>query len=83
MSVEEDSEKVITNAGKTVTALIGADRLDDRHALERERMHVLLLEDVNRGLADLANWRTEDADVAIARLQQRRKTAAKTGKLSG
>ena len=46
-------------------------------------MHVLLLEDVNRGLADLANWRTEDADVAIARLQQRRKAAAKTGKLSG
>ena len=83
MSVEEDSEKVITNAGKTVTALIGADRLDNRHALECERMHVLLLEDVNRGLSDLANWRTEDADVAIARLQQRRKTAAKTGKLSG
>ena len=79
MSVEEDSEKVITNAGKTVTALIDADRLDDRHALEREHMHVLLLEDVNRGLADLANWRTEDADVAIARLQQRRKS----GKLSG
>ena len=39
----------------------------------------LLLEDVRRGLADIVAGRTEDADAAIARLQQRRKSAAKTG----
>ena len=32
----------------------------------------LLLDDVMRGLADIAAGRTEDADTAIARLQQRR-----------
>ena len=33
--------------------------------------HRLLLDDVMRGLADIAAGRTEDADTAIARLQQR------------
>ena len=32
----------------------------------------LLLDDVIRGLADIAAGRTDDADIAIARLQQRR-----------
>lgn len=31
----------------------------------------LLLDDVMRGLADIAAGRTEDADTALARLQQR------------
>ena len=32
--------------------------------------HRLLLDDVMRGLADIAAGRTEDADAALARLQQ-------------
>jgi len=32
--------------------------------------HRMLLDDVTRGLADIAAGRTEDADTAIARLQQ-------------
>ncbi len=44
--------------------------------LECERIHLLLLEDGKRGLADIAAGRTEDADTAIARLQQRRKASA-------
>jgi hypothetical protein len=34
--------------------------------------HHLLLDDVTRGLADITAGRTEDADSALARLQQRR-----------
>ena len=44
------------------------------------RRHLLLLEDVKLGLADIAAGRTEDADAAIARLQERRKPSAKISK---
>src|SRR2546423_13116122 len=77
---KQGSEKVITKNGESYVALIDADRLDYYHRLERERIHLLLLEDVKRGLADIAAGRTEDAAAAIARLQQGRKTAAKTTK---
>lgn len=42
----------------------------ERFELSNEA-HCLLLDDVRRGLADIAAGRTEDADTAIARLQQR------------
>ena len=75
--VKQGSEKVITKNGESYVALIGADRLDYYHRLERERIHLLLLEDVKRGLADIAAGRTEDADTAIARLQRARKPSPK------
>lgn len=75
--VKQGSEKVITKNGESYVALIDADRLDYYHRLERERIHLLLLEDVKRGLADIAAGRTEDADTAIARLQRARKPSPK------
>ena len=81
--VKRGSEKVITKNGESYVALIDADRLDYYHRLERERIHLLLLEDVKRGLADVAAGRTEDADTTIARLQQARKPVAKTTKRRG
>lgn len=59
-------------------ALIDAERLDYYHRLVRERIHLLLIDDVRRGLEDIAAGRTNDADVAIAQLQRRR--ARPTGK---
>ncbi|MXV34895.1 prevent-host-death protein [Xanthomonas sp. LMG 8989] len=53
-------------------AKTGADRLDYCHRLERERIHLLLLDDAKRGLADIAAGRTVDADAAIGQLQRRR-----------
>ena len=81
--VKSGSEKIITKNGESYVALIDADRLDYYHRLERERIHLLLLEDVKRGLADIVAGRTEEAGAAIARLQQRRKTPAKTSKRRG
>lgn len=78
--VKQGSEKVITKNGQSYVALIDAERLDYYHRLERERIHLLLLEDVKRGLADVAAGRTEDADTAIGRLQEARKPQAKTSK---
>ena len=70
--VKAGSEKVITKNGESYVALIDAARLDYYHRLERERIHLLLLDDVRRGLADIEAGRTENADAAITRLQQRR-----------
>nr|WP_267084956.1 type II toxin-antitoxin system Phd/YefM family antitoxin [Xanthomonas sacchari] len=69
------AEKIITKNGESYVALIDADRLDYYHRLERERIHLLLLDDAKRGLADIAAGRTVDADVAIDQLQQRRAAA--------
>ena len=67
--VKAGAEKIITKNGESYVALIDAKRLDYYHQLERERIHLLLLEDARRGLADVLAGRTENADAAIARLQ--------------
>ena len=71
------AEKIITKNGESYVALIDADRLDYYHRLERERIHLLLIDDAKRGLADIAAGRTFEADGAIAQLQRRRTAAAK------
>ena len=73
------AEKIITKNGESYVALIDADRLDDYHRLERERIHLLLIDDAQRGLADIAAGRTVEADAALARLQRRRAGATKEG----
>jgi prevent-host-death family protein len=75
--VKAGAEKIITKNGESYVALIDADRLDYYHRLERERIHLLLIDDARRGLEDIAAGRTHDADAAIAKLQKRRKDAAK------
>ena len=73
------AEKIITKNGQSYVALIDADRLDYYHRLERERIHLLLIDDARRGLEDIAAGRTQDADAAIARLQQGRTGAGSAG----
>lgn len=68
-------EKIITKNGESFVALIDADRLDYYHQLERERIHLLLIDDAKRGLADIEAGRTYSADVALNRIQQRRARA--------
>lgn len=78
------AEKVITKNGESYVALIDADRLDYYHRLERERIHLLLIDDARRGLDDVLAGRTQDADAALAGLQkararQKTKTARQRG----
>ncbi|RZS54730.1 type II toxin-antitoxin system Phd/YefM family antitoxin [Sphaerotilus mobilis] len=73
------AEKIITKNGESYVALIDADRLDYYHQLERERIHLLLIDDAKRSLADIEAGRAYGADAALAQLQQRRASAA-TGK---
>lgn len=56
------AEKIITKNGESYVALIDADRLDYYHRLERERIHLLLIDDARRGLADVVAGRTQVAD---------------------
>lgn len=71
------AEKIITKNGESYVALIDADRLDYYHRLERERIHLLLIDDAKRGLADIVAGRTFEADGGLAKLQQRRAAATK------
>ncbi|WP_313919793.1 type II toxin-antitoxin system Phd/YefM family antitoxin [Tahibacter sp.] len=75
------AEKIITKNGASYVALIDADRLDYYHRLERERIHLLLIDDAKRGLADIEAGRTYAADPALAQIQQRR-TSATSGKFA-
>lgn len=72
------AEKIITKNGESYVALIDADRLDYYHRLERERIHLLLIDDARRGLADVLAGRTQNADTALAGLQAARAAKAST-----
>lgn len=70
--VKAGAEKIITKNGESYVALIDADRLDYYHRLERERIHLVLLDEVERGLADLEAGRSREARAALAELRQPR-----------
>ncbi|WP_199222114.1 hypothetical protein [Limnohabitans sp. Jir72] len=50
--------------------LADSDRLDYYDRLERERIHLLLIDDAKRGLADITAGRRFEADAALAQLQR-------------
>jgi prevent-host-death family protein len=64
--VKSGSEKIITKNGESYVALIDAERLDYYHRLERERIHLLLIDDAEKGLIDVEAGRTRDARAALA-----------------
>ena len=70
--VKAGAEKIITKNGESYVALIDADRLDYYHRLERERIHLVLLDEVERGLADVEAGRSREARAALAELRQPR-----------
>ncbi len=70
--VQAGAEKIITKNGESYVAIIDADRLDHHHRLERERIHLLLIDDVTRGLADVASGRVRDAGRALAAIKRKR-----------
>jgi prevent-host-death family protein len=70
--VKAGAEKIITKNGESYVALIDSDRLDYYHRLERERIHLLLVDEVGNGLDDVAAGRVKDARQAIQKLKRRR-----------
>lgn len=57
--------KNITRNGESHVALVDTARLDYYHRLEREHVHLMLIDDAEAGLEDLAAGRTSDARSAL------------------
>lgn len=70
--VLQGAEKIITKNGEAAVALIDAKRLDHYHRLERDRIHLLLLDEAEKGLDDVAAGRTTPALAGLAAWQERR-----------
>ena len=69
--VKSGAEKVITKNGESYVALNDAARLDHYHRLERARIQLALLDEAEKGLADVAAGRTSDARSALRRLKKK------------
>jgi prevent-host-death family protein len=70
--VKAGAEKIITRNGESYVALIDAGRLDYYHRLERERIHLVLLDEAEKGMADVAAGRTRDARRFLRRFKAAR-----------
>jgi prevent-host-death family protein len=70
--VKAGAEKIITKNGESYVALIDSDRLDYYHRLERERIHLLLVDEIGKGLDDVAAGRVKDARQVVQRLKRKR-----------
>jgi len=55
--VRRGRENLITRNGESYVALIDARRLDHYHRLEREHIHLTLIEEATRGLDNVAAGR--------------------------
>jgi prevent-host-death family protein len=74
--VKAGAEKIVTKNGESYIAIIDAQRLDYYHRLERERIHLLLLDDATKGLADISAGKVKDARRVLAAIQRRRTSGA-------
>ena len=70
--VKAGAEKIITKNGESYVALINAERLDYYHRLEREHVHLLLIDEAGQGLDDVAAGRVKDARQSLRRIKRRR-----------
>jgi prevent-host-death family protein len=70
--VKRGAEKIITKNGESYIALIDASRLDYYHQLERERIHLLLIDEVSKGLDDVLSGKVKDARGAVQALKRDR-----------
>ncbi len=73
IEVERGAEKIITKNGEPAVALINASQLAHYHRLEQANIHLLLANEVKKGLADVAAGRTQNARKGLAALIAKRK----------
>ncbi len=71
--VRSGKEKIITRNGESYVALVDARRLDHYHRLEREHIHLTLIDEATRGMANIAAGRT----MSVAEVRGKYKTASK------
>lgn len=71
--VRAGAEKIITRNGESYVALVDARRLDHYHRLEREHIHLALLQEALGGLEDVRDGRVTAARQALAKYKVKRK----------
>jgi prevent-host-death family protein len=71
--VRAGAEKVITRNGESYVALVDARRLDHYHRLEREHIHLALLQEALNGIQDVRDGRVATARQVLAKYDVRRK----------
>ena len=76
VQVKDGAEKIITKNGESYVAIIDSQRLDYYHQLERERIHLLLIDDAGKGLDDIAAGKVKDAHNTLTALKRRRAAKA-------
>ena len=74
--VKAGAEKIITKNGESYVAIIDSQRLDYYHQLERERIHLLLIDDAGKGLDDIASGKVKGALNTLSALKRRRAAKA-------
>jgi prevent-host-death family protein len=74
--VKAGAEKIITKNGESYVAIIDSQRLDYYHQLERERIHLLLIDDAGKGLDDIVTGKVKDARNTLMALKRRRAAKA-------
>lgn len=65
--VRAGAEKIVTRNGESYVALVDARRLDHYHRLEREHIHLTLLEEAVRGLEDVRDGRVASAGLVLSK----------------
>lgn len=71
-AVRSGREKIVTKGGESYVALIDARRLDHYHRLEREHIHLQLLQEAVQGLEDVGAQRTMTVEELKRRYRSRR-----------
>jgi prevent-host-death family protein len=71
--VRAGSEKIITRNGESYVALIDARQLDHYHRLEREHIHLSLLDEAAIGWEDVEAGRTLTAAAARAKYMPKKR----------
>ncbi|THF65644.1 type II toxin-antitoxin system Phd/YefM family antitoxin [Pseudothauera nasutitermitis] len=73
--VKAGAEKIITKNGEGYVALVDTRRLDYYHRLKQARIHLLMLDEAQHDLEDVAADRTHDAREVLAERKQARSRA--------
>lgn len=71
--VRSGAEKIITRNGESYVALVDARRLDHYHRLEREHIHLSLLQEALGGIEDVRDGRVATARQVLAKYGPRSK----------
>jgi len=60
--VQSGGQKIVTRNGQSYVAIIGARQLDHYRRLEQQHIHLLLLDEAERALEDVAAGRVVSAE---------------------